>query len=76
MISNLLIFSNLMPDDPKYKPEYKYIPGDYVGKIYLIAVDVRSIRQHLSQQQIIELEQYLVCNICGKTCAGTCGGRF
>jgi len=73
MSSNLTIFSNLMPDDdPRYKPEYRYIPGDYVGKIYPTAVDNRSIQQYLSQQQIVEFDQYLVCTKCGNTCAGTC----
>jgi len=74
MNSTLAISSNLMPEDPKYKPEYRYVPGDYVGRIYPNVVDVRSMREYLSEQQIIELQQYLVCSRCGKTCAGTCTG--
>lgn len=72
MKSNITIPSNLMPDSPEYKPEYRYVPGDYVGRIYPSVVDVRSVRDYLSPQQVVELEQYLVCGRCGKTCAGTC----
>jgi hypothetical protein len=72
MKSNLSIRSNLMIDDEAHKPEYKYLPGDYVGQIYPETVDSRVIHTKLSNQQLIEYKQYLECLICRMPCAGTC----
>jgi hypothetical protein len=72
MKSNLSVKSNLMLDDDERRPQYRYIPGDYVGEIYPQFVDVRVYESVLSKQQIIELEQYLVCVRCHRPCAGTC----
>lgn len=69
-MSDLMIKSNLMIETRK--PEYRYIPGDYVGQIYREIIDARSIERKLTKKQIIELEQYLVCTKCRKPCAGTC----
>ena len=57
-------------DDEKKIEYIKYIPGDYVGKIYPFMKDVRS-RDQLTKRQQIEMDQYLICLICGKACAGT-----
>ncbi len=72
MNANLYISSNLMIDDDEHKPEYRFIPGDYVGAIYPVVVDSRNVERDLSKRQRIELEQYLVCLICRQPCAGTC----
>ena len=71
MNSQLILFSNLMVDDDAHKPEYRFMPGDYVAQLYPVLADVRS-RNLLTPQQIVELEQYLVCVHCGRPCAGTC----
>jgi len=63
-MSNLMIRSNLMLESRK--PAYRYIPGDYVIQIYEGWIN------ELTEVQSIENEQYLVCTICKKTCAGTC----
>jgi len=72
MKSNVNIRSNLMIDDEAHKPEYKYLPGDYIGQIYPGKIDSRVIDRELSRQQIIEYDQYLECLICRKPCAGLC----
>ena len=72
MKSNLSVLSNLMIDDKDHKPEYKFLPGDYVGRIYQHYVDVQAMNQFLTPKQIVELKQYLPCLKCGRTCAGTC----
>lgn len=70
--SNLSVRSNLMIDDAAHKPHYRYVPGDYVGQIYPEFTDVRVYGLTLSQQQINEMRQYLVCRRCGRPCAGMC----
>lgn len=69
-MSNLNIRSNLMIIDNQ--PEYKYIPGDFIGHIYREKIDSRAREQELTKQQCIEYEQYLICLICKMPCAGTC----
>lgn len=75
MESNLNVKSNLMIDDANHIPEYKYLPGDYIGIIYpqYIAPSIRE--NFLTREQNIELDQYLVCHLCGKMCAGNCDKR-
>ena len=72
MQSNLDIQSNLMIEDENHRPEYKYLPGDFVSQVYPEKVDRRVINRELIPRQIIEYEQYLVCTICKRPCAGTC----
>jgi hypothetical protein len=72
MISNITIRSNLMIDDDEHKPEYRYLPGDFVGVVYPGMIDVRVIERDLTPQQIVELKQYLICSVCHRMCAGTC----
>ena len=75
MKSNLIIKSNLMIDDDQHKPEYKYLPGDYIGYIYPKKIDSRLIERELSAHQLIEYKQYLECLICKMPCAGTCNKK-
>jgi len=72
MNPNLAIRSNLMIDNEPHKPEYRYLPGDYIGQIYPEKIDSRVIERELSKQQLIEHDQYLECLICKRPCAGTC----
>ncbi len=71
-MTNLDIRSNLVVDNEKYRPVSRFMPGDYVAKVYPEKVDARVINNELTQSQIIEYEQYLVCSLCGRTCAGNC----
>lgn len=69
--SNIGICSNIMIIENEENIEYtKHIPGDYIGLIYPTLKDVRS-REQLTKNQQIEMEQYLICLVCGKACAGT-----
>ena len=73
MRSSIGIASNLMiVAEGKEDREYRYIPGDYVGRIYPQYIDSRTIDKYLSKKQIIEFRQYLACHKCHKPCAGTC----
>ena len=73
MESNLGVGSNLMiVYEGQEDREYRYIPGDYIGRIYPQYIDSRAIEKYLSRKQINELRQYLVCHKCHKPCAGTC----
>ena len=72
MLTNIDVQSNLMLEDEKHEQQHKYLPGDFLAQVYPEKVDRRVIEQELSTRQIIEYEQYLVCNICKKPCAGTC----
>jgi len=72
MDSNLDVQSNLMIDDEGHSPQFRYLPGDFVGQVYPEKVDRRNIERELTRRQIIEYEQYLICYICKKPCAGSC----
>jgi len=88
MDTNLQLKPNLMLDlsekvdkfFPLYRPELRgqnrqdlrYLPGDLIGEIYPELVDRRCIKNNLTPEQIEEYEQYLVCELCGRRCAGTC----
>jgi hypothetical protein len=75
MKSHLQIASNLMPDEPAYKPHYLFMPGDLVGEIYKEFVNPEVMHRFLTPKQQREYLQYLPCLLCGRTCAGTCGLR-
>jgi hypothetical protein len=72
MKSQLILYSNLMIDDEKHKPEFRFMPGDYIALLYKGLADKRSWDM-LTPQQLRELKLYVVCARCGRTCAGTCG---
>jgi len=69
---NIAVNSNLMPDEHQFRPEYRFVPGDLVAQIYRNLADVRVAESALSQNQLKELRQYLICLRCGRPCAGTC----
>lgn len=73
--SSVDLRSNLMVDDEQHSPKHTYIPGDFLRLIRPWLFDRRIQKDTLTPTQVIEYEQYLVCNICERTCAGTCGGR-
>jgi hypothetical protein len=73
MPPNLAVRSNLMLDDEHHKPQYRYLPGDFVKLVYPELADVRTYDSTLTRQQTIEMRQYLVCVRCRRPCAGTCG---
>ncbi len=72
--SNLSICSNLMLDDDDHRPQHRFLPGDFVGKVYPECADARAMHRNLTQEQIAVMMEALVCNACGKPCAGTCAG--
>jgi hypothetical protein len=72
MNSNLAVRSNLMLDDEQHKLQYRYLPGDFVKMVYPELSDVRVYEATLTEQQITEMRQYLVCIRCRRPCAGTC----
>jgi hypothetical protein len=69
--SKLMIFSNLMLDDDQHMPKYKHMPGDYLPLVFKELRDKRTWG-NLSERQIAELTQYVVCGRCSRACAGTC----
>ncbi len=75
MNSDLQIVSNLMPDEPDYRPHYRYMPGDLVGEIYKEFLHPDHRHRCLTEKQLREYLQYLPCLLCGRACAGTCGVR-
>lgn len=52
--------------------EYKYLPGDFVKEVYPEYATPEVMHTYLSELQIVELKQYLVCYRCKKACAGGC----
>jgi len=73
MKSNLSVRSNLMLDDERHQPKHIHLPGDFVTEVYRDFRDIRVKEQILTEQQLIENRQYLVCIRCRRPCAGTCG---
>ena len=71
MNSQLMLYSNLMVDDDEHRPAYRFMPGDYLPIVFPEFRDVQK-RNALTPQQLVELDQYLVCVRCGRKCAGTC----
>jgi hypothetical protein len=75
MKSNLSVNSNLMIDDYEHREMYKFIPGDLISKIYPEYADPANRHNFLRKEQIVEMMQYLECQICHKPCAGNCKGK-
>ena len=73
--SELQIASNLMPEEARNTPHYRFMPGDLVGEIYKEFLNPESMHRTLSPQQQKEYLQYLPCLLCGRACAGTCGNQ-
>jgi len=74
--STVSLRSNLMVDDDAHSPKHKYLPGDFLRLVKPWFFDRRTGYTMLTEQQVREYGQYLVCGVCGRTCAGTCGGSF
>ncbi len=70
---NTLVAANVMvPRD--VKSDLHSLAGDFAVKVYGQQwLTPQGIRKSLSARQIVEYEQYLVCFLCGRPCAGTCG---
>lgn len=70
-LSNLSIRSNLMVDDEAHLPRDQYLPGDF---LYLVKPWIfdRRVSGDFTHEQLMEYERYLVCGLCGRTCAGIC----
>jgi hypothetical protein len=51
---------------------YQYLPGDLVRLKFPQLTDKRVVQRYLTSKQILEMETYLVCALCHRTCAGTC----
>jgi hypothetical protein len=75
MKANVQVASNLMIDDDEHRPHEKYIPGDLFAQIYPDRLHPEYFHKWLTEGQIREYKQYLVCGLCRRTCAGTCGLR-
>jgi hypothetical protein len=73
MRSNVQIASNIMVDDEQHNPHSRFIPGDFYAQIYPEYLNPEFCHQWMTQRQIMEYRQYLVCRLCHRTCAGTCG---
>lgn len=70
--STISIRSNLMIEDALHVPKESYLPGDFLRIVRPSFFDRRTRDQIVSALQIGEYERYLVCQVCGRTCAGTC----
>lgn len=83
--SNLMLFRDASSGDSnRFAPfptceevsreTYRFLPGDLVKLLYPSYTDARNIHRYLTEKQIHEVQQYLVCVLCHRTCAGTCTG--
>lgn len=72
--SNLAVFPNVMLAQSTAFEEIRFLPGDLAVQVYKASLMGRpdSIRRYLSPGQVVEYEQYLVCSLCRRPCAGTC----
>lgn len=60
-----------MVDDERHRPRDRYLPGDFLYQVKPWLFD-RRVGDEVTWEQQLEYEQYLVCGICGRTCAGKC----
>lgn len=71
--SNLAVYPNVMPMPQSGDPGMNHIPGDLAYQIYgRWWTSPDSVRSALTERQLIEYEQHLICHLCKKPCAGTC----
>ena len=75
MNSNIQVASNVMIDDDEHRPHERYLPGDLFAQIYPDQLNPEFYHQCMTSRQIEEYKHYLVCGLCHRTCAGTCGLR-
>jgi hypothetical protein len=73
-LPNLDVTPNVMVEQDGSSAEIRYLPGDLAIAVY--ARDrfgnKQLIKRGLTEKQYIEYLQYLRCQRCGVTCAGTC----
>lgn len=75
MKANIQAASNIMIEDEGHRLQERFIPGDFFAQIYPDRLNPEFFHQWLTERQIREYKQYLVCGLCHRTCAGTCGLR-
>jgi hypothetical protein len=72
---NLGVTPNVMPVQPSSEAEIRHLPGDLAVRVYPDRFGRSElIERGLTQRQHVEYRQYLQCQLCGNTCAGTCSG--
>lgn len=70
--SNVDVQPNVMLAD--VPSEIPFLPGDFAFQVYRgFWRTPQIVRRSLTVQQWVEYEQYLICRLCGRPCAGTCG---
>ena len=71
---NLDVTPNVMIVQSSAAAEIPYLPGDLAFAIYKRDRfgNPQLIERGLTEKQYIEYVQYLPCERCGRTCAGTC----
>jgi hypothetical protein len=74
-VANVSLRSNVMLVQDSRMQEIRFLPGDFAFLVYKERWPrPESMQMDLTEQQFIEHTQYLVCQICRQTCAGTCRG--
>jgi hypothetical protein len=73
MTSTIKAVSNVMIDDERHRSQEQYLPGDFFAQIYPGRINLEYCHLWMTQKQIREYKQYLVCGLCHRTCAATCG---
>lgn len=70
---NVSIHSNVMTVPPRRHDEIRHLPGDLAVQIYRSWwTSPRALRDNLTDLQLLEIEQHLLCHLCKRPCAGTC----
>ena len=73
--ANMHIVPNVMLASDSAREEIRYLAGDLAVRIYRgYWPSIQAIHANLTARQWVEYQQYLVCQLCGRTCAGTCPG--
>lgn len=73
-LPNLDVTPNVMLEQDRVDAEISYLPGDLAIAVYGRDRfgNPQLIERGLTQQQYVEYLQYLKCERCGASCAGTC----
>lgn len=70
---NVAVHPNVMTVPARQHDEIQYLPGDFAVQVYgTWWPSPSSIRTNLTDLQLIEYEQHLICHLCKRPCAGTC----
>jgi len=69
---NLRVVANVMTP-MSGEGDIARLPGDLAVRVYKgLWLSPQSIRRNLTDRQWVEYQQYLVCALCGRPCAGSC----